>query len=339
MSRRGLRVGLVGAGLIARRAHLPAFSVSSDAEVVAVASGRLASAQTAAEEFSIPRAYETWQELIDDPDIDAVDICALNSLHAPIAIAAAHAGKHVLVEKPMAVSVEEADAMVAAADRAGVVLMVAHNLRFVPVFEKLHELIGHGSLGPIQTARGVFMHAGPDESWGATSDWFWREETAGGGALLDLGIHMIDLLRWVIGRPARQVSAMVSRLAKPTFAEDNAIVLVRFEGDVLASIQASWTARPFPDNQVTIQCEEGRVIVGRSSTEPITVYRGTGDGVEKQTPEVAANSKHGDLFQHFVKVVSEGTRPLIDGREGRDSLALALAAYESAKSGRLAVPK
>jgi predicted dehydrogenase len=333
-----VRIGIAGAGLIARRAHLPGFAATSDAKVVGVASGRPSSAKAVAKEFAIPRTYDTWQALVADPEIDAVDICAPNSLHAPIALAAAEAHKHILVEKPMAVSLAEADSMIGAAERAGVVLMVAHNLRFVSVFEQLHQLIRGGSLGAIQSARGVFMHAGPDESWGATSDWFWREETAGGGALLDLGIHMIDLLRWVIDRPAVEVSAMISRLAKPTFAEDNAIVLVRFDGDILASVQTSWTARPFPDNQVTIQCENGRVIVGRSSGEPIAIYRSTANGVEKQAPEVPAASRHGDLFHQFVKAISEGSTPMISGRDGRDTLAVALAAYESARSGHVVKP-
>lgn len=179
------------------------------------------------------------------------------------------------------------------------------------------------------------MHAGPDESWGATSDWFWREETAGGGALLDLGVHMIDLLRWVVGRPVREVSAMVSRIEKPTFAEDNAIVLMRLDGNVLASVQTSWTARPFPDNQVTIQGENGRVIVGRSPSEPLAIYLRGASGVEKQTPTIPESSRHGNPYAHFVDAVLHRTPPLIDGREGRATLAVALAAYQSAKTGRV----
>ncbi|HEX5940415.1 MAG TPA: Gfo/Idh/MocA family oxidoreductase [Dehalococcoidia bacterium] len=335
MSGSALRIGLVGAGLIARRSHLPAFAALPEARVTAVASGRLVSAEAAATEFSIPRVYESWEELIADQDVDAVDICTVNSLHAPIAIAAARAGKHVLVEKPMAVTLAQADEMIDAARRAGVLLMVAHNLRYVPVFEMLHEVVSSGRIGPIQTARGVFMHAGPDETWGAESDWFWRQEMAGGGAVLDLGIHMIDLLRWVVARPVLEVGAMVSRVAKPTFAEDNAFITMRFDGGILGSVQTSWTARPFPDNQVTIQGDEGRVIVGRTAAEPLVIYRQSAGGVEKDTPKIAEASRLGNLFSHFVSCVRDGNSPRVSGVDGRDSLAVALAAYESARAGQI----
>lgn len=333
-----LRIGLVGAGLIARRSHLPAFAALDRARVTAVASGRVESAQSASDEFSIDRVYGSWQELVADPEIDAVDICAVNSLHAPIAIAAARAGKHVLVEKPMAISLPEADEMISAAGEAGVILMVAHNLRFAPVFGELKRLVDKEVIGPVHSVRAAFMHAGPDESWGATSDWFWLEDTAGGGAVLDLGIHMIDLLRWIIDRPVLEVSAMVSRMTKPTFAEDNAIVIMRFAGDVLASVQTSWTARPFPDNQVVVQGEQGRIIVGRTAAEPIVVYRQGAGEIEKEAPEVPTDSRYGNLFEHFVETALNGSAPLVSGRDGRDSLAVALAAYESARSLRSVSP-
>src|SRR3712207_6870312 len=132
---RPVRVAVIGAGLVAQRSHLPAYVASEEAELTALVSGRVETAERVAAEFGGPRVLRSWEEAVADPSIDAIDICAPNYLHAPIAVAAARAGKHVLVEKPMAMSVEEADAMVAAAREAGVVLMVAHNLRYVPIYE------------------------------------------------------------------------------------------------------------------------------------------------------------------------------------------------------------
>ncbi|MEX2237016.1 MAG: Gfo/Idh/MocA family oxidoreductase [Dehalococcoidia bacterium] len=330
-----IRIGLVGTGLIARRAHLPALCADPDTEVVALASGRADSARSAAAEFKVPQVYETWEELVADPTVDAVDVCTINSLHAPIAIAAAQAGKHVLVEKPMAVSLEQADAMVAAAESAGTVLMVAHNLRFIPLFAELQRIVAEGTLGRVLSARASFMHAGPDEAWGASSDWFWREEAAGGGALLDLGIHMIDLLRWTVGREVTEVSALTARLEKPTFAEDNAFLLMRFEGDVIAGLQTSWTARPFPDTQMVIQGEKGRAVLGQSSKEPLVVYLAGAGGVNKVVPDLPEKSAFINPYVHFIRVIQGGERPLVDGREGRASLAVAIAAYESARLGQV----
>lgn len=175
-----VRVALIGCGLVAQRSHLPAYAACPGAELVAVASGHLESARAAAAEFGVPRVLGRWEDVIADPAIDAVDICTPNTLHAPIAIAAARAGKHVLVEKPMATTLAGADAMLAAAEETGVTLMVAHNLRFAPVYETVKRILSEGVIGRVFSAGGIFMHAGPDEFWGATSDWFWREELAGG---------------------------------------------------------------------------------------------------------------------------------------------------------------
>jgi UDP-N-acetylglucosamine 3-dehydrogenase len=240
---RPVRVAVIGAGLVAQRSHLPAYLASEEAELTAVVSGRAETAARVAAEFGNPRVLPTWEEATADPEIEAIDVCTPNHLHAPIAIAAARAGKHVIVEKPMALSVAEADAMVAAAREAGVVLMVAHNLRYVPIYETVKQVVSDGTIGRPLAVRGVFMHAGPDEFWGATSDWFWQSDQAGGGALFDMGIHMIDLVRWFVGEPVAEVTAMTARSVKPTPFDDNAIALLRFAGGAIASVQASPTAR------------------------------------------------------------------------------------------------
>ncbi len=333
-----VRVAVIGAGLVAQRSHLPAYVASEEAEVAALVSGHVETAERVAAEFGNPRVLGSWEEAAADPEIDAIDICAPNYLHAPIAIAAARAGKHVIVEKPMAMSVEEADAMVAAAREAGVVLMVAHNLRFVPIYETIKRVVSEGTIGRPLAVRGVFMHAGPDEFWGATSDWFWKQEQAGGGSLLDMGIHMIDLVRWFVGRPVLEVTAMTARAVKPTPYDDNAIVLLRFEGDVIASVQSSWAARPFPNREVTIHGELGHLAMGRSAQEPLVVHLLDAANPEqgrKIVPEVPRTSERVNPFVHFVRCIRERTEPLTTGEEGRASLAVALAAYEAARTGRI----
>jgi UDP-N-acetylglucosamine 3-dehydrogenase len=335
---RPVRVAVIGAGLIAQRAHLPAYAAADEVEIAAIVSGHRETAEAAARQFGSPRVLDSWQAAVADPEIDAVDICTPNSLHAAIAIAAAKAGKHVLVEKPMATSLAEADAMVATAREAGVVLAVAHNLRFVPIYSAMQRLLADGAIGRIFSARGVFMHAGPDEFWGATSDWFWREGEAGGGSLLDMGIHMIDLLRWMVGRPVQEVSAMTARLLKPTFADDNAMVLMRFEGDILASVQSSWSARPVPDRQMAFHGELGNLMMGRSTEEPLVLNLQDGAGARKVLPPIPAASPFGDPFVDFVHAIQTHAPPLVTGEDGRTSLAIALVAYESARTGRVMQP-
>jgi predicted dehydrogenase len=331
---RPVRVAVVGAGLVAQRSHLPAYVAAEEAELAAIVSGREETARQVAAQFGNPPVLRSWEEAVADPEIDAIDICAPNYLHAPIAIAAARAGKHVLVEKPMALSVAEADAMIAAAREAGALLMVAHNLRYVPIYEAIKRVVSEGTIGRPLAARGVFMHAGPDEFWGATSDWFWDAQRAGGGALLDMGIHMIDLVRWFVDRPVLDVSAMMSRSLKPTPFDDNAIALLRFEGDVIASVQASWAARPFPDRQVTIHGELGHLAMNAAAPEPLVVHVLGGENGRKILPEIARRGERGNPFVHFARVIQGQEAPLTTGEEGRASLAVALAAYEAARTGR-----
>ncbi len=332
------RIGLIGCGLIARRSHLPAFAADPHAELLAVSSGHIATARAAAEQFGVPRVYENWQEVVADPDIDAVSICTPNALHAQITIAAARGGKHVLVEKPMAVTLAEADAMLAATSVAGVVLMVAHNLRFQPLYAAAQRELAAGAVGRIFSARGVFGHAGPDEAWGATNDWFWREDAAGGGTLIDLGIHMADILRWFVGEPVVEVMAMTARAQKPTFADDNALVLLRFAGGALASMQASWTARPFADRQVVVHGELGHLALDPAAEQPLLLHLQDSAGHRSVVPELPKSGPSNSLYTHFVRAVREGVHPNSDGAESRESLAVVLAAYESARTGRALRP-
>jgi UDP-N-acetylglucosamine 3-dehydrogenase len=331
-----VRIGLVGAGLIARRAHLPAYRDDPASEVVAIASQRPENARAVAAEFGVPLVHESWQDLVADPEVEAVDICAPNHLHAEIAIAAARAGKHVLVEKPMALSLAEADAMIAAAQAARVVLMVAHNLRFSPLYRAVKRLVDEGAIGRPLAARGAFMHAGPDEFWGATSDWFWDRARAGGGSLLDMGIHMVDLMRWTIRRPVVEVVAMTSRMLKPTPFDDNAIVLLRFEGGLVGSVQSSWTARPQPDRSLTVYGEKGYVAAGGPPSEPLVLHTTTAEGTGGRTlPPIPALAADDNPFAHFARCVRRLDTPQVPGEEGRKTLAVVLAAYESAASGRV----
>lgn len=328
-----LRVAVVGCGLAARRLHFPAYAALPDAEVVVVASGRRSTAEEAAKEFDVPRVAERWEDVVDDPEVDAVDVCTPNTLHAPVAAAAARAGKHVLVEKPMATTAEDADAMVVAARDAGVVLAVAHNLRFVPVYEEARRIVAEGAIGRIVGGRAILAHAGPDETWGATGDWFWTEADAGGGAFLDLGVHVVDLVRWIVDEPVVEVAAMSSRTRKPTFADDASAAVLRFDGDALVSVQASWTVRPHADAELVLHGERGTLAVGRGR-RPLVYDVATGDEPRRVTPEIPERSPAGDPVTDVVSAVRQGRPPRAPGEEGRASLAVVLAAYEAARTGR-----
>jgi predicted dehydrogenase len=321
-----VRLAVVGCGAIARRSHLRAFKKIDGVEVVAFASRSLSSAQAAADEWGGEGAVvvDDWRSLLDDDGIDAVDICTPNALHREIAVAFADGGRHVLVEKPMATSVDDADAMVAAAARGGVVLMPAQNVRFAGPFAAAREVVAAGRVGSVVGVRAAFGHSGPQD-WAPDASWFFDPALAGGGALLDLGVHMIDVLRAVLADEVVEVAAMVHR--RPEGVDDVAQLLLRFSGGALGTLHASWAARPAPDHQLTVFGTDGRLHL--DSRTPLTLAPAVGD------PEVVALPDRADSpFAAFARAVDHGEAPAVTGVDGRAAVAIACAAYASASSGR-----
>jgi predicted dehydrogenase len=201
--------------------------------------GRTASAvEAAARRYDVARATTDWHELVDDPDVQLVDICGPNDLHAEVAIAALTAGKHVLCEKPLGRSADEALAMLRAAELSGLQHMCAFNYRFVPAVRLAQQLIDAGELGQLHHFRASYL-----QDWGTTDDKLWRfdKDAAGSGALGDLGAHLIDLARYLAGE-VLSVTAM-TRTFRPGRAVDDAFAAVaELEGGTLATFEATRVA-------------------------------------------------------------------------------------------------
>ena len=322
-----VHVGLVGCGAIARRSHLPGLRAAG-ADVVAFASRSRASAEAAADQWGSGRVFDDWRALVEDPDVEAVDVCSPNRSHAEVAVAAAEAGKHVLVEKPMACTLQEADRMIAAAEGAGVVLAVAHNLRLAAPFFTAHLLVGQGAVGDVVGFRAGFGHGGPQD-WAPEATWFFDLEQSGGGALIDLGIHVADLIRFVVADEVVDVSALLSRRADGV--DDAAQVIVRTAGGAVGSFHASWRARPGPDHQLTVFGTDGTLHLDRRT--PLTLHRPG----EKAEP-VELRDPPGDLFTGFVAACATGAAPAVTAAEGRAALAIVDAAYRSDATGRTTTP-
>ena len=182
-----LRVGIIGAGNIAQNAHLPVYQERKDVEVVAIADWNLERAQEAAKKFHIPHAYQNVEELLAAEEIDYVDICVWNRSHAPVAIAAAKAGKHILCEKPMAIDLEDALKMEAAIRKAGVQFMLAVPTRYSAEAQLLNQMRKEGKLGDIYYAKTANVRRR-----GTPIGWFTDTQKSGGGPVIDIGVHCID---------------------------------------------------------------------------------------------------------------------------------------------------
>jgi len=234
-----MRVGIIGAGWPGER-HTEAYKLVPAVEVVAVSDTDEKRRHAFARRFDVPRVYGGYQELIADPNIDAVSIGLPNDLHCPAAVLALASGKHVLCEKPPALTVAEAEQMAEAARSRGLVLSYALQRRFNTATVELGRLISEGALGDVYHARAVWTR-----TWGVpggVGGWFTDPARAGGGALIDIGVHVLDMAWYLMGRPdPLTVSGQVhNRYPEQTRTDDSAFALVRFANGRGLHLETSW---------------------------------------------------------------------------------------------------
>ncbi|WP_078548569.1 Gfo/Idh/MocA family protein [Litchfieldia alkalitelluris] len=335
-----LKVGVVGCGSIAQHRHLPEYAFNPNVEIVAVCDSNEERVKMVAEKYSV-KAYTKYQELLSSGEVDAVSVCTPNYLHAPISIAALEAGVHVLCEKPMATSNEEADAMIAAAEKSGKKLMIAHNQRFVKSHQKARQLIESGEIGKIYSFRTAFGHGGP-EGWSVDGkeSWFFNKEKAFIGAMGDLGVHKTDLLRYVLGEEIVEVGAFVETSAKD-FADvdDNAVCVLKTESGIIGTLAASWAYVSKEDNSTIIYGEKAILRLEDNPTYSLIVQYATGEVVNYELGQIQSNAEGGQNNSHviekFVDCVLNDKEPLINGEEGKKSLAVILAALKSKETKQI----
>ncbi|KAA8755017.1 MULTISPECIES: Gfo/Idh/MocA family protein [Paenibacillus] len=333
-----IKVAVFGCGAIAERRHIPEYAANENVELVAFADPIVERAEKMAETYG-GKAYSSYEELLANETVDAVSVCTPNYLHAPMAIAAANAGKHVLVEKPMAVSTEEGEQMIEAAKKNGVYLMVGHNQRLMPPHVKAKEILDSGKLGKVLNFRTSFGHPGP-EGWsvdGAES-WFFRKEEAIMGAMGDLGVHKSDFIRYLLNDEVSEVAGFISTLHKEgTKVDDNATCLLRMKSGAIGTLVASWTQYRAGDNSTVLWCENGVMKIGTVEGDEVIVELTNGTVETYKVGAMATNEKQvpSGVIDAFVESIVTQTPPAISGEEGLRSLQVILAAFESEKTGQI----
>ncbi|MGG0737730.1 Gfo/Idh/MocA family protein [Niallia taxi] len=336
-----LKIGVIGCGSIAQHRHLQEYSWNKAVEIVAVCDINEERALEIGKEYSA-KAYTDYKELLADKDIDAVSVCTPNYLHAPISIDALNAGKHVLCEKPMATSSEEAAQMIEAAEKNGKKLMIGHNQRFVKSHQKARELIKSGEVGKIYSFRSAFGHGGPEQwSVDGKESWFFQKEKAFIGAMGDLGVHKTDLLRYVLGEEFVEVGAFVETNAKD-FADvdDNAVCVLKTESGVIGTLAASWAYTSKEDNSTVIYGEKAILRLEDHPQYSLIVQYATGEIVNYELGKIQSNDAGGQnatgVIDHFVSSIVSDTEPLITGAEGKKSLEVILGAIKSNETKQIA---
>ncbi|OGX68660.1 MAG: dehydrogenase [Paenibacillus sp. RIFOXYA1_FULL_44_5] len=334
---RKIKVAVIGCGSIAKHRHIPEYALNPNVELAAFVDPILSRAEHYAETYG-GKAYVDYQEMLQDMKVDAVSVCTPNYLHAEISIAACNSGAHVLVEKPMAVSEEEAQAMIAAADQNNVFLMVGHNQRLMPPHVKAKEILETGKLGKVLTFRTSFGHPGP-EGWSidGRDSWFFRKPEAVIGALGDLGVHKSDLIRWMLNDEVAEVSAFVDTLHKEdTEIDDNATCLLRMKSGAIGTLIASWTYYKGEDNSTVLWCENGVMKIGTHPEDQVIVEYRNGSVERHKVGAIATNAKQttSGVIDEFIDSIVANHPPRISGEEGMRSLNVILAALESQKNGK-----
>lgn len=333
-----VKIGIVGCGAIAERLHVPDYHYSPHADVVAFCDADKAKAQALANKFAPgAKIYADYKQLLQDPDVEAVSICTPNVTHGPVTIAAAQAKKHVMVEKPMATSLDEARSMVEAAKEHGVLLMVNQTQRRAPAHLKAKEVLSSGIMGDILYVIGMFGHAGPDD-WSPGSEWFFHKEEARFGAMADLGIHKADLIRFLSGKEIVEISAYTARLEKAGDVEDNFSSCIKFEGGAIGMLGASWTAKGLGSNFVIFHCTNGTLRVSLWPDDPCVAHLvHPKSEIRFEPPAPLGNYPESwgvDIGGAFARAVLGIESPFCTGEEGLRSLSVIMAAEESARTGQ-----
>ena len=332
---RKLKVAVIGCGSIAKNRHLIEYAANGYADITAVCDIVEDRVIEAAEAYGAT-AYTDYELLLENENVDIVSICLPNYLHAPVSIAALEANAHVLCEKPMATTREEAEAMIKAAEANGKKLMIAHNQRFVSSHQKARDFIAKGEAGKIYSFRTTFGHGGP-ETWSADgmNSWFFDKEKAIIGAMGDLGVHKTDLLRYVLGEEFVEVAAFVETSAKENATvDDNATLILKTESGVIGTLAASW-AYTAEDNSTIIYGEKAILRLEDDHVNNLVIQYKTGEVVKYELEAIQSNEDGGQsstgVIDHFVEAIRNDTEPLIDGNEGMKSLDVILGALKSAE--------
>ncbi|MCC2683700.1 MAG: oxidoreductase [Paenibacillaceae bacterium] len=343
-----IRFGMIGAGNIGAT-HLKVLTQLEDVEVRAITDVVAPSAQALAAEHGIGRVYATVEELLGDEQIDAVVIGVPNKWHAPLAIQAMRHGKHVVLEKPMAINVQDAKEIVRVQRETGRVLMIPHQMRWEWLNMQVKEQVASGALGHIYNAKAGWFRRKGIPGWGT---WFTRKELSGGGPLIDIGVHLLDVALHLMGSP-KPVSVFGSTYAefgpkkrgigtwgKPNWdgvydVEDLATALIKMEDGSTLSLEVSWAVHSDTSNATFIDLMGSEAGVSIRGKKGKLLFEQEDRAQEREfvAPEQDEGART-RLHRHFLECVREGKQPLTSAMTGLTNNLILEAIYESSRTGR-----
>ncbi|MEW4412718.1 Gfo/Idh/MocA family oxidoreductase [Clostridium sp. AN503] len=332
-----IKIGIAGCGKIAQVRHLPEIAANEKALLAGVydRNGRRA-AEMAAQYDT--KQYATYEEMLEDPAVDAVCVCVANKNHAEFTVKALEHGKHVLCEKPMAVTREECRSMLTAQEKSRKTLMIAQNQRFAKAHVLAKELLLRGEIGKLLTFKTSFAHSGP-ENWSVVKGgqtWFFDDAEAGFGVMADLGIHKIDVIRFITGCDIAESRLWRGTLHK-TDAEgekisldDNMICLCTLKNGAAGTVTVSWTCYGAEDNSTVLYGTEGVIKIYMDDAYPLIVEKKDGTRVLYETEGIQTNvnQTRSGVMDEFVESLSAERKPEADGQDVMKSMNVIFDAVE-----------
>lgn len=333
-----VRIGIVGAGKISEVLHIPNTILSEYAELVTIADPNAQRLEQFKRKLENVRFYENYRQMLEKEDIDAVIVATPNALHAEVSIAALEKGKNVLVEKPMATNSEDALKMIEAAKKNKKVLMVNHSQRFFPHHIKAKEIVQSGVLGEIRLVKTMFGHAGP-ENWSPSAAWFFDKNVAMFGALGDLGVHKVDLIRYITGLDIVECTGFIATLEKQASVEDVASAVLRLSNSALATLDSNWVTKGLEENYFVVYGEKGTMKVGQTDPTKIDIYlekpfRMHGEIVLRPLFTNEDPYWKMPIVDHFAKVCLGLEEPIVKPEDGYIAVKVVERIFESAKIGQ-----
>lgn len=340
MGKEVLGFGIIGCGTISNW-HAGAISNIPDARLVGVTDVRKESREEYAGKWNT-KAYDSYEDMLKDNEIDVISICTPSGLHAPLAIQAANAGKHVITEKPMAINLQEADDMIKACEINNVKMAVISQLRFADGVIKLKDAVDKGLLGKLVSGD-IYMKYYRSQEYYDKGGWRGTWKMDGGGALMNQGIHGIDLLQYIMG-DVKSVFAHTRTLARKIEVEDTAAAVLEFENGALGVIQGTTSVYPGSPRRLEVNGDKGTIVLeedciaawdisGQEKDPEIEISR-TKSG-SASDPAAFGIEKHIKQIKDMVDAIKYNKKPLVDQYDGRKPIQIIMAIYESSKTGKI----
>lgn len=353
-------IGIIGLGGVGSWGHLPGYlEIPDEVRIVALCDTNPKVTEPLLEKYGIKKSYSNYKDLVADPDVDAVDICLPHFLHAKVALEAVRSKKHVLIEKPFATTLEQADEIISEAVENKVKLMVAENTRFVNAYNVAKKLIDSGLIGEICFAR-TYIGGSEIPRLSDSSQWVNKLAEAGGGMLFDAGVHSFFLLKWMVG-DITSISAVSTKFLVKSVSEveDNVSGTLKFGTGAIGNFSLSETTNSPWTEKLELFGTEGCVLVDMTSERPVQMYSAKrvfdpavgwdlGEDMFRSERSYESSSWEAPFFghsasgwkpasmrkevQHYVQCITKDERPLVSGEDGKYCVKVALQGYESIRS-------